>query len=59
MSELARYLVPADSRDAADQQPPKRTTRCPVCERTGTLRETEGMILCTHCFWAVEVQTTN
>jgi len=29
---------------------------CPACESTGTLKMTSGMILCTHCFWAIEVK---
>ena len=48
------------------RQQPKRTTaplppahhaKCPACEHEGTLFVTaDGMVLCTHCFWATETQ---
>lgn len=31
-------------------------TSCPACESTDTLRVARGMILCTNCFWAIELK---
>jgi hypothetical protein len=42
--------------------PPQRAhhANCPACDRQDTLYVTaDGMMLCTHCFWATEMTPTN
>lgn len=56
MHALDQYLITIQQTEPDGRQRTKRTTRCPVCERQGTLHETKGMILCNYCFWALELR---
>lgn len=56
MEPLEPYLVSIPSQETASRQERKRVSRCPVCGTLETLRLARGMILCTHCFWAMALQ---
>lgn len=56
MDALAPYLVTIQTVDEQGREKRKEVARCPVCAAQETLREVRGMIICTHCFWALELR---
>jgi len=55
MDAIAPDHAKVVSNGKEEQTRRKAITRCPVCNAEDTLREARGMILCTHCFWALEL----
>ncbi|HEY3378343.1 MAG TPA: hypothetical protein VGL77_12700 [Armatimonadota bacterium] len=53
---FAPYRAPLVDAERNERSTRKGAVRCPVCNLEGTLREAKGMILCTHCFWAIELR---
>lgn len=56
MDALAPYRRVVFHIDQNGQQVRKHVPCCPVCETQESLREAKGMILCTHCFWAMDLK---
>lgn len=56
MEPLEPYYIRLPRETREKQSLPRRVARCPVCGKLNTLKYTQGMILCTHCCWALTVK---
>ena len=53
---LAQYRMTVVESTEQGKSRVKHTTICPICKTQNSLRQVSGMLLCTHCFWAIELQ---